>query len=48
MTGNGYWWYAVKADETGIDINKQSWGIPWGWLCWYTLSEISLYEYIDY
>lgn len=48
MTGNGYWWYAVKADETGIDINKQSWGIPWGWLGWCTLSEISLYEYIDY
>ncbi len=48
MTGNGYWWYAVKADETGISINKQSWGIPWGWLGWCTLSEISLYEYIDY
>ena len=48
MTGNGYWWYAVKADETGIDMNKQSWGIPWGWLGWCTLSEISLYEYIDY
>lgn len=48
MTGNGYWWYAAKADETGIDINKQSWGIPWGWLGWCTLSEISLYEYIDY
>ncbi len=48
MTGNGYWWYAVKADETGIAINKQSWGIPWSWLGWCTLSEISLYEYIDY
>ena len=48
MTGNGYWWYAVKADETGIDMNKQSWGIPWDWLGWCTLSEISLYEYIDY
>lgn len=48
MTGNGYYWYAVKADLTGIDMNKQSWGIPWGWLGWCTLSEISLYEYIDY
>jgi hypothetical protein len=48
MTGNGYWWYAVKADETGISRNKQSWGIPWDWLGWCTLSEISLYEYIDY
>ncbi len=48
MTGNGYWWYAVKADETGISRNKQSWGIPWEWLGWCTISEISLYKYIDY
>lgn len=48
MTGNGYWWYAVKADETGISRNKMSWGIPWDWLGWCTLSEISLYKYIDY
>lgn len=48
MTGNGYWWYGVKAEETGINSGIQSWGIPWGWLGWCTLSEISLYEYIDY
>ncbi len=48
MTGNGYWWYAVKADETGISRNKQSWGIPWDWLGWCTISEISLYKYINY
>ena len=48
MTGNGYWWYGVKASETGIDSGVQSWGVPWGWLGWCTLSEIRLYEYIDY
>lgn len=48
MTGNGYWWYGVKASETGISSGVQSWGIPWGWLGWCTISEIRLYEYIDY
>lgn len=48
MTGNGYWWYGVKASETGIDSGVQEWGVPWGWLGWCTLSEIRLYEYIDY
>lgn len=45
MTGNGYWWYGAKADVTKIDINKDNW---WERLGWCMISEISLYEYIDY
>lgn len=45
MTGNGYWWYGAKASETKIDINKDNW---WERLGWCIISEISLYEYIDY
>lgn len=45
MTGNGYWWYACNSGATGIDMDKQSWGNPWGWRAWWTLAEISLYEY---
>ena len=48
MTGNGYWWYGYKADETGINSGLPSWGIAWGRFGWCTISEISLYEYIDY
>ncbi len=45
MTGNGYWWYGVKADETKININADN---CWPRLGWCIISEISLYEYIDY
>lgn len=45
MTGNGYWWYACNSGATGITMDKQSWGNPWGWRGWYSLGEISLYEY---
>lgn len=45
MTGNGYWWYACNSGATGIDMDKQSWGNPWGWRSWYSLGEISLYEF---
>lgn len=45
MTGNGYWWYACNSGETGINMDKQSWGNPWGWRSWYSIGEISLYEF---
>ncbi len=45
MTGNGYWWYACNSGATGISMDKQSWGNPWGWRSWYSLGEISLYEF---
>ncbi len=46
MTGNGYWWYACNSGETGITMDRQSWGNPWGWRGWYSIGEISLYEFI--
>ncbi len=47
MTGNGYWWYGALGNETGISSNYDN-GNCWARFGWCMISEISLYEYIDY